>query len=291
MLTMFILAVLGIIALGAFVAETGATQMATWDTAAGSTPKAPGLLMAGGGRTTVDPSQAVIGLGNQGSYVAGMVKPGVDLVLGVTSDTKALIQNAARTLGALAALKIDHGSGALNWLLTGAVLAKLNLSASTESFVTARCSFLGTAETRTPSAMSIVALGSDVLPWTGSSITVGGAAYQIEQWEWELDNQCEAHSSCDSKSALSKRYPEGITVGVEKVSLKVSCRAEIAAFVYADTPAANIASVIVYTLGANTLTLSGSNLTYNGVFGPRHSEGVNLYTYELVGKPGSLVIT
>ena len=73
----------------------------------------------------------------------------------------------------------------------------------------------------------------------------------------------------------------------------VATRNEIAWVLTADTPVVNIAAIIIYTNGATTVTMTFAGLSCSGNPGLpiQTGSGVSLFQYNLIGKPGSLVIT
>jgi len=270
---------------------TGAQQRATWDLTAGSTPKAVGHI-TGGGDMTEDPRSVESGIANQGSFFAGAVAPRARLQGRATSDTKALLLHALRGAGSLTELKVIIGTTAVNFAIANALINSMKLSGQAGQPLEFDLDFLGLSDVETAAGISPVALGSELLPWSGSTITVGGAAYETESWEAGIENGCEHHWDLDSKSAGLKRLPSVISTGIEAVSLSLSTRKQIAWTLAADAPVVNIAAVILYTDGVNSLTLTFANLSFAGNRGLplQAGSGKSLWQYNLIGKPGSLVI-
>ena len=275
--------------------KTGALQWLTWDTQAGAAYKCPGLVVGGSIKAS---SQLAIrrGAGNQGSHFAGPVGFGLDPQLECTTDSKALLQYAIRSAGALTALKFKGGVDTTNgydFLQETAYINQLRVSGTINGPLVAALDILSTAETEAAVGGAPIALGSNLYPWEAAVITVGGAAVKVQSFDFSVNNNMTAYSSLDSKSAAAKRIPVGISPpGNEEINLSVNCLEKMTWGVGEDTPAVNLAAVITYTLGTSIVFTFASLAHVGDRAMPFVTDtGLVIWKYDLLGIPGSLVIT
>jgi hypothetical protein len=279
------------------MAQTGVAQAFTWDLAAGSTPKAAGLLVGGDVASADQETTVREGAYSQASFWHGPVKFATGLQVEATGDTKALMAYAKRDLytaaGVLTPLKVSASDGVSLFAYTGTVINSLKASGSVDTPLQVDFGFLHTVETESAASLTGVALATELLPCQNAAVTIGGAAYHCQGFDFSLDNGCQHYFDLDSKTTNTKRLPSGITLGIEKVTLNADFLTKIAWDVDADAPSDTIAAIIAYSLGAATLTATFSNLAYTGARAMpiQTGSGLVVWRYQFVGKPGSLVIT
>jgi len=221
--------------------------------------------------------------------------PRATLNLEATADSKPLILNAIRTAyrpPAITALKFKIGTTAVNFLLENAVINLMRCSGAPDDALAVSLDLMGLTETEA-AAVDPVALSSELLPAGGASVTVGGSPYDCEGFEITVGNACEFRYDLDAKALDSKRLPTLLKFGQERISLSVQMRDQIPWDVDADTPVTNIAAIIIYTDGVTTITFTFANLSHSGarVMPLERDDGVVIWPYDFIGKPGSLVIT
>ncbi len=277
------------------MAKTGVVQTLHWDTDAGITWKAPGLIA--GGEISADQQTSIrYGAGGQAAYMHGRMEFRCNAQIEATADTKALILNAFRASypgGALPLLKIRGGDDVVNFAHADTIINTLRLSGAVDEPLVANIGFMSLSEVETAAGINPIALTSELLPWYGADLTIGGANFKAQGFETNLDNGCQYYGSLDTKAALSKRLPEGITLGLEKVAFSADFLEEQTWDVDADEPGVAIAAVFTYALGAASITGTFANLTRTG---PRampfeRESGLVVWRYQFLGKQGCLVIT
>lgn len=271
---------------------TAVVEAATWDVQAGSTPKALGLLMGGGARASSD-LDFRRGAYNQSSPFAGPVHFGGSFIVEATSDTKALIQNALRSAGVLPALKFKAGTDAVNLLHENAYINTLRVRGSVNSPLEATLDYLAVTETETASGITGVALGSNLLPFGGASVTVGGSAFKCQDFEIQVNNNIEDYFTLDAKGSNVKRLPTGITLGAEEIAFRARFLEKHTWDVDEDAPAFTIAAIVIYTDGVNSVTFTFSNLARRGnrELPIKTASDLVDWDYEFLGGAGSLAIT
>jgi len=272
--------------------ETAIVEAATWDTQAGSTPKALGLLT--GGEVWAESELDIRrGAANQSSAFAGPVRFGGSLSVEATSDTKAVIANAIRSVGVLAALKFKAGTASVNFLHENAYITQLRARGAVNSPLECTLDFLTTTETETAAAITPVALGSALIPFGGASVTIGGAAFKCQGFEIGLTNNLEHYFTIDAKGSNVKRLPTGVSLGAEEVSFTAEFLDKHTWDVDEDAPAFNIAAIVIYTDGVNSITFTFANLARRGRRGLpiETASGLIVWRYEFLGQAGSLAIT
>jgi len=267
---------------------------AVWDlTTPGTTPKAIGLTR-GGGRKTVDPRELALGISGQYAIIGGPVEPRATWEGYVTRDTLALLLLALRTsytVPALTSLKVTSGTDATNWLLSAAVLAKATIKMVQAKPVEATLEFMGLDDVTTAAALSAVALGGDVITWAGGVITIGGAAYKIEDATITIDNNVSFLYDLDAKASNAKRMPSGLLIDQEAIGYETTCREVMTWDPTDDTIVSNFASIVALSDGTKTLTATFANLSHEGSPGPDFiTQGVVKYGYRWIGPPGCLTM-
>jgi hypothetical protein len=271
---------------------SGAVQDFYWDLSAGSTWKAAGLI-AGGQVGADQTTQIRYGAGNRASYLHGRLNFPASIQVEATADTVALVACALRGAGALAAVKYVGGTNAVNFAHTGAYLNTLRARGATDEPLTCDLGFLALAETETAAAVVPVDPTSDLLAWYGADLTVDGSNYLCQGFEISVDNGCQYYGSLDAKVATTVRLPEGIVVGAEKVTVNADFLTQQTWDVDDDAPGTSIALVASYSLGADSITFTFTDLTRTG---PRampfeRESGLVVWRYSFVGHSGCLAIT
>jgi len=274
--------------------ETGLLQYLKWDTQAGLEYKSLGLLTGGELRAAYEDSLRR-GAGGQSVWSAGPMEFRLTPQAEVTSATKALIQAAIRAsypAGALTLLKLIGGTASYDFLTENAVINTMRCSGAPDSPLIAAFEIMGLSETETALGATMPAVGT-ILDWYHGAVTIGGAAYDCEGFELNVNNRCRYRFDLDAKAANSKRLPTSIALGLEEISLRATLREKLTWDVDADTPARTKAAVIIYTDGVTTITFTFSNLAHTGARAMPFvaEDGDVLWAYEFRGKPGSLVIS
>jgi hypothetical protein len=273
--------------------KTGALQFFKWDEdIAEPSYNAGGLLLAGE-MVAESALDMRYGVQNQASPFAGPVRYSGRAEFGITADTKALIACALRGAGALTALKLYGGCTAdIDILHASALLNRLVVSGGVDQEPRATIEWLALTETQAAAGSTVVALTSDLLPFGGASLSVDTAPVKAQNFEITVENGVQAYTSLDAKEEDEMRLPQGLTVGMEKVSLRMGCLEMQTWDVGEDVPLQDIAALISYDDGTNDITFTFTGLSRRGArpFPFVTESGLVIWQYEFMGPAGALVI-
>jgi len=98
----------------------------------------------------------------------------------------------------------------------------------------------------------------------GTTVTLEGGSYQLREFSIEVNNNCTAETSLDTKSANSQRLPEEVLEGNEEVSgsftTAVPISSSIMDDIYGDTRSFTNTAALVFTNGTGALTITVDNM-------------------------------
>ena len=272
--------------------ETGEIQYLIWDEQGSAVYTSPGMIIGGEIRAAHD-DMLRRGAGGQSIFSAGPMEfrctPRVYLV----NESKVLVGYATQTAGALTEVVLKGGTAAFDFLLENAVINSLRVSGSPGEPVVADFDFIGKKETEAAVGDTQEAIAGQLFDFYYDAVTIGGSPYKCQGFELEVNNNCRYRFDLDAKGADVKRLPTSIAVGIEEVRLRVDLLEKLTWDVDADAPARTTAAVVVVGDGTNSITFTFANL---GFTGPRAmpfvaGDGDVVWSYNLIGKPGSLAIT
>jgi len=272
--------------------RTGALQFLTWDASGGSTPKAPGLLV--GGEVSAESGVDIrYGVGGQSSSFAGSARFSGRAEIELTKDTKAFVLNALRVSGVLPSVKLIGGTDEVDFTHDAAYINRLVLSGAIDEPMKAVVEWISPTEVEGVAGGAMVALGSALLPQGGAAVTVGLSPYVCQSWEITVENGIAPYYSLDAKDAGELRLPVGLSLGMEKITARISSALEQTWEPGEDVPDADIGAVVLYTDGTNSITCTLTGLTRRGARPmPLVTEsGLVIWPYEFLGQAGSLAIT
>ena len=272
--------------------ETGALQWLNYDVQ-GDTPsyKSPGLVVGGDMR----PSSIMTirrGIGSQASHFAGAAEFRCSPQIECTADSKVLLGYAVRGAGALPALMVYGGTAAYDFLQQNAYINSLRVSGSVDSPLAAALDLVALTETEAAVGGAPVDLTSDLYAWQEASVVVDGDGAAIQAFEINISNNVNLYHSLDSKAVAEKRLPSGVSIGPEEITFSVDMLEKMTWDVGEDSPVVDLGAVITYAIGAATIGLTLTDLAHTGDRAmPFTADGLVLWRYQFLGKPGSLVIT
>jgi len=272
--------------------ETGELQYLIWDEQGEAVYTSPGLLIGGEIRAAYDDILRR-GAGGQSVFSAGPMEFRCTPRVHVVNESKVLIGYAIQSAGALTEVVLKGGTAAYDFLLENAVINSLRVSGAPGEPVVADFDIMGKKETETAVGDAQEAIAGQLFDFYHDAVTIGGSPYKCQSFELEVNNRCRYRLDLDAKDADVKRLPTSIAVGVQEVRLRVSLLEKLTWDVDADAPTRTTAAVIVVGDGTNAITFTFTNLAFTG---PRAmqfqaEDGDVEWPYELIGKPGSLVIT
>jgi len=218
----------------------------------------------------------------------------------LTNTNLALIQAAQRAnypRGALTPLYIEGGADSWSLVYSDAYIATLQMGLDEGGAV--KCDIdwkalsCADGDGLTPADET-----ADVFEDYEFVSTIDGTEYGILQWSINLDNHIAyPKGNQDSKTAGTYRYPQYLLVGMEDLTVEVTCGRPIARAVldlWSDETEEDVDIVLVGNNGVNTLTITLDALK------PNRAEGFGLvapddqakWTYGFRGKSstGSLTI-
>jgi len=127
--------------------------------------------------------------------------------------------------------------------------------------------------------------------WSQGTVTVNDAALSMQDFSVEVNNNLEAFSSLDVKSATVQRHPEEIIA--HNITVTMSCTVHVppsSAYLpnWTDAPANQAASLAFTSVTPTTLTIALANLRLtNWKQGLVRSDGVVPWTLDYEGKPNT----
>ena len=233
------------------------------------------------------------GIGGQSQNVGGLIEiaGSVDFLPQGTSCLT-FINSALRTgytSPALTGLAIEGGTTDHHaYLHTGCYISTARMSCAVNEAFSASVSWMGTGFTRTASPSPNTKQTGATFEWFLGSVTIDTGTYDVQSWEVEVNNSLRPYSSLDTKSAESKRFPEGINIGSEVVTCNLVLMSPLDNSTIADLTAdsidVDIDVVLVATNGTQTETITLSDLACNTNPMPFAApDGDVLWNVELVG--------
>jgi len=274
--------------------ETGFVQAFKWDEQGAEPSYNSGGLIRGGSLNIQSPDNRRLGIGGQALWSAGGIIPAVAPQVDVTEDTLPLIAHAIRAsypAGALTAVMCHVGTAAHDWLLENAVIRQLTLAGAPEQPLSATFDIVALACGEAGAGAVEPEVGGALEYYMGA-VTIGESPYDCRSFEVVINNNVNPRFNLDTKVADSARFPGSLSLGAEEISLRFNLGSHLTYDVLADTPARNIAAVISYTDGVNTLTLTFTDLAIVGGKQMPFVGGSDdvLWDLALQGAPGSLDI-
>lgn len=287
-------------------------QVFNWKVQGGPAYLAPGILIDGDYDTENEELESA-GIGGQGSLRGGILGFPRSINVDVTKDTKTLIQAALRPsqtskVSDMSLIDAAFGDDVKAWndfLWIDEHTCELEESGilkATFGFIRAPkdSKSAGVPAGGIPTTIAVpaqVAITGDSYTYEDSVLTIdGGSTMRPLMVSYKLGNQFALKSDIAAKTAGQKRAPTIIHMGLEELEVEFGCDARYKDEIEsAADDLVPVASVLVATQGANTITWTFSNLKLTRGPGVPFTTGAGeiIYKYtakKVVNKTG-LVVT
>lgn len=265
-------------------------QYFDWEDTGESSYATPGHI-DGGSFDTGGALEYETGMGGIPTEAYGMIEPSGSVDFRPTSAT--FLAKCMRTswTGALAPLILRVGTNSEAYTHDYAYCDSLTLKGSVNSRLSATVAWkaLQAAQIAVPTWTAHHT--GNPFAWHQGTVTVNGAALNMQDFTLTVNNNLQVHSSLDTKSAGSQRVPEEVTAHNETVTFSCSVQVPPASNYLAnwgDQPTAQSASLAFTSATPTTLTIALANLQLqNWKVALVKSDGVVVWSLDFIGKPNT----
>lgn len=249
--------------------RSGFLQYFEWSQAGQNSYAVPGKI-TGGSYSNDGVVSYATAQGGISDMELGIVVPSGSVEFDVTDTSSGLIAYAFRSsyTSALSGIDVQCGTSLDGYKHATAYVNRLRLS----SRVGGRLSATVEWQALTPSTIAVPtwAARDTAAPfqWFDGVCTIGGAAYSLQDFSVDMNNNCQAYSSLDQGSAGSLRLPEEILGHDESVTARATIAVPLSPTglgePWADYPGeAGTLSLAFTDANSNTCTIALGNASLN----------------------------